>query len=92
MSERVDNGYQINFANYCPFLKANDSKNTSGLFFTPDVSIASETHCSHGGLPGVEQRSDSGFLVPIYPDRIIVNCTGCTKLSGGFEERLEEAV
>lgn len=88
MAEHIVSGFKIDFADYCPFLKEHDPKNPSGLFFTPDTAIASETHCSNGGLPGVEKRSDSGFLVPINPDKIIVSCEGCSKLKGGFEEEL----
>lgn len=89
MSEQINSGFRINFAEYCPYLKEHDSGNPTGLFFTPDTAIASETHCSHEGLPGVEKRSDSGFLVPINPDRIVVYCSGCSKLAGGFEQELK---
>jgi hypothetical protein len=88
--DRVEIGYQIDFSKYCPHLKDHSPTRPVQLFFSPDTAIASETSCPQGGLPGVEQRSDSGFLVPINPDRIIVYCAGCQSLNGGFEKELDK--
>jgi len=81
---------EVNFSEFCPYLEKHAPRLPVRLFFElyPGV-IASETHCPNGGLPGIEKRSDSGFLIPIYPDRLIVSCEGCSKLKSGFEEELK---
>lgn len=91
MAERTQSGVEINFSEHCSYLSRHGSCRPVRLFFNIDDTniIASETSCPNGGLPGVEKRSDSGFLVPIYQDKIVVSCDGCTKLKGGFEHKLE---
>jgi len=81
-------GLEVNFSEYCPYLSKHRPNRPVRLFFNLDEAgiIASETSCPNRGLPGVEKRSDSGFLVPINPDRIVVSCDGCFKLKGGFEQ------
>jgi len=84
-------GHQVDFANYCPVLRKQPAERPVGFFFDCEQEglIASEVSCPNGGLPGVEKRSDSGFLIHINPDRIVAYCNGCTKLPQGFEKLLE---
>lgn len=91
MSKEVSVGYQIDFANYCPLLMKIAPKRPVGLFFNSaeEGIVASETACTNGGLPGVEKRSDSGFLVHVNPDRIVAYCQGCAQLPEGFEEQID---
>lgn len=91
MTERIATGIEVNFCDLCPYLKKNGVSRPVRLFFSaddPDI-IASETGCPNGGLPGIEKRSDSGFLVPLNQDSIVAYCNGCPKLKAGFEKKVE---
>jgi len=91
MATEIEVGYQVDFSHCCPVLKMDPPEHSVGFFFDTEEEglIASETACPNGGLPGVEKRSDSGFLVPTKPDCVVAYCNGCSKLKQGFEERLD---
>lgn len=87
-TERTVSSLKINFCDYCPYLLSNGSSVPIEISFDQETSIASERLCPNGGLPGVEKRSESGFLVPINPDKIVVYCEGCDRQENGFEVSL----
>jgi len=87
MTKYLTEGLPVDFSEICPHLKNNPPKKIVGFIFEigdQDV-LASETACPNGGLPGVERRKPTEFILPINTEvEIVAYCSGCQFFPSGF--------